>query len=62
MASTMVAIPPTMVFYSIKPFSAWLTDDNGDVKIVDCVLLNEENEAMSFRKRLPLPEVEFLYI
>ena len=32
---------------SMKPFSAWLTGAQGDVKIVDYVLLDEENDAMT---------------
>ncbi|MGM9704146.1 MAG: hypothetical protein ACI3YZ_11475, partial [Prevotella sp.] len=32
---------------SVKPFTAWLEGATGDVKIVDYVLLDEENEAMS---------------
>ena len=31
----------------VKPFSAWLEGANGDVKIVDYILLDEENEAMT---------------
>ena len=32
---------------TIKPFSAWLEGANGNVQIVDYVLLDEENEAMT---------------